>query len=153
MLNSIKTFFLKISLVYVALLTSVNVTGQINEEKFGKGNQVGVTVSSSDEQNSNQANHTLSGTGYFPDLAGASRFLGQASLGANYEEIEYVSQLGIANWIDEQMMLPHNSYMQKSQVILDEINSLIQQVHPGEVMDRPGEITSCLLYTSDAADE
>jgi len=130
------------------MLLAVQLSSQINEENFGNGNQVGVTVTSSDDQNTDQGAHTLSGTGYYPDLAGASRFLGQASIGANYEEIEYVTQLGISNWIDEQMTLPYTSYMQKSQTILDEINGMIQQVHPGEQMDKPGEITSFTFYDS-----
>jgi len=130
------------------MLLAVQLSSQINEENFGNGNQVGVTVTSGDDQNTDQGAHTLSGTGYYPDLAGASRFLGQASIGANYEEIEYVTQLGISNWIDEQMTLPYTSYMQKSQTILDEINGMIQQVHPGEQMDKPGEITSFTFYDS-----
>ncbi len=130
------------------MLLAVQLSSQINEENFGNGNQVGVTVTSGDDQNTDQGAHTLSGTGYYPDLAGASRFLGQASIGANYEEIEYVTQLGISNWIDEQMTLPYTSYMQKSQTILDEINGIIQQVHPGEQMDKPGEITSFTFYDS-----
>jgi hypothetical protein len=41
-----------------------------------------------------------------PTLAQASRFLAQASMGANRAQIDSVVSLGYANWLDEQMAMP-----------------------------------------------
>ncbi len=145
-----KSIFVAHLLVFASFSS---IYSQIYQDHFGTGNKVGVTVTSSDSNNSNEADHTLSGTGYFPDLEGASRLLAQASLGANYEEIENLTQVGIENWIEEQMSLSYVSYSQKAQTLLDEINLVIQQVHPGEEMDKPGEVTSMTFYKSILEDE
>jgi len=39
-------------------------------------------------------------------------------------------------------------YFEKIQKVLDEINAVIQKVHPGDEMDRPGEFTSIAFYKS-----
>jgi hypothetical protein len=36
--------------------------------------------------------------------------LASATFGASYEDIEYVSQIGVKAWIDEQMALPYETY-------------------------------------------
>jgi uncharacterized protein (DUF1800 family) len=135
-------------ILFIAVLVPSSVLSQIYQDHFGTGNSTGITVTSSDESNTNDGKKTLTGTGYFPDMAGASRFLAQASLGANYEEIEHVTSVGIENWIEEQMTMPIVPYIQKSQTILEEINQQIQQVHPGLEMDRLGEVSSITLYRS-----
>lgn len=132
--------------IYFLLLVALN--AQIYDTHFGRGNTVGVTVSSSSEQGADESKHTLNGTGYIPDMKGAARFLGQASIGATYEEIEYLTQLGIENWIDQQMEMPASSYVEKGLSLYEEVNQMIQTVHPNERMDRPGELTSFSLYNS-----
>lgn len=87
-------------------------TAQTYPDYFGKGHQVGLTVYSSDTTSVDSAQHTVSGTGEIPDLAGASRFLAQATLGYTYEDVEYVSQIGIDSWLDEQLVAPDTSYLQ-----------------------------------------
>ncbi len=134
------------TLVITLVFGSHHLFSQTYPDYFGAGHDLGVTISSSSEVEDNEASNTLSGTGYLPDLVGASRFLGQASLGANYDEIEYVTQIGVEAWIDEQMSLPYTSYRDKLDVLESEINQLIQTVHPGQVMDRPGEFTSFIFY-------
>jgi len=70
-----------------------------------------VTVTSSDDSSVNDtATHTISGFRLVPDLEGASRFLANATFGANYEDMQYVSQVGIKTWIDEQLALPYEKY-------------------------------------------
>lgn len=121
---------------------------QIYETHFGMGNTVGVTVTSSSEQGVDESRHTLNGTGYIPDLKGAARLLGQASIGSTYEEIEYLTQISIENWIDQQMAMPAIPYIDKALTLYDEVNQLIENVHPGQRTDRPGEISSFALYNS-----
>jgi len=73
-------------LLLLLLWISTYMQAQTYPDHFGAGNDVGLTVTSSPEQGTNASNHTLNGTGLLPDLEGASRFLGQATLGANYED-------------------------------------------------------------------
>ena len=135
-------------------LSFYDLYAQVYPDHFGTGNDVGVTISSSSEQGSNSAAHTLSGTGHFTDLNGASRFLGQAALGATYDEIDYVTQVGIDAWLDEQFAMSPNSYLSAYQTIYNEVNTLVQTVHPNEVADHSRDYTgfafynNCLLYTS-----
>ena len=126
---------------------------QTYNDHFGTGNTVGVKVSSSSENSSDEAKHTLNGTGYFPDLAGASRFLAQSSLGANYEEIEYVSTLGIENWIDEQMNMENVPYLEKYKTLYQEIIDYIGTVHPDPEVDRSREFLSFAFYTAALTDD
>jgi uncharacterized protein (DUF1800 family) len=44
------------------------------------------------------------------EASSASRFLGQASFGANSAEIEKIQSIGFATWIEEQFALPQNSH-------------------------------------------
>ncbi|MEL6192721.1 MAG: DUF1800 family protein, partial [Bacteroidota bacterium] len=83
-----------------------SLSAQLYEDHIGNGNNVGVQVTHSDSVSTEIGEYTLSGKELFPDLSAASRFLGQATLGHNWEEIEYVSEKGIEHWIDEQMNMP-----------------------------------------------
>ncbi len=103
---------LKTVLLSVCLCLPLTTYTQVYNDYFGGGHNIGVTVSSSDAQGGNDVgSNTLSGTDLIPDLIGASRFLSQASLGATYEDIEYVAQIGIESWIDEQINLAASSYL------------------------------------------
>ncbi len=144
----IKSFIEKCIYLFICLCIYQQSIAQIYEDKFGAGNTAGVKISTSSSQGDNEGNHTLNGTGYFPDLAGASRFLGQATLGATYEEIEYVTQIGVDKWIEEQMAMPHLSYFEKFELLATEVNQFIQTVHPGEVMDNPGELSGFVFWNA-----
>ncbi len=50
-----------------------------------------------------------------PTLPEASRFLTQATLGANYETIERVAQIGYDAWITEQIALPPSLHLPRNQ--------------------------------------
>lgn len=91
-------------LLFMGSISSVS--AQLYEDHIGNGNNVGVQVTHSDSVSTEIGEHTLSGKELFPDLAAASRFLGQASLGHSWEDIEYVSEKGVEQWIDEQMNMP-----------------------------------------------
>lgn len=119
---------------------------QVYPDYFGTGNDVGVTISSSTEEGTNTAAHTLNGTGYFPDLEGASRFLAQASFGGNYEEIEYVTQVGIDAWLEEQFAMTPIPYLTKYEAIYADATALINAVHPSEDVDRSRDYTGFAFY-------
>lgn len=79
---------------------------QNNPLVIGAGQLSGVTVTSSSSTNASSDENTLSDNGFLPNLTATSRFLGQATLGANYETIVAVADKGEENWLDEQMELP-----------------------------------------------
>jgi len=89
------------------------IEAQVYEDHFGTGNYIGVSVTGSDAQNNRDAINTLSGSDLFPDMAGSARFLSQASLGYNWENIEYVQTKGIVDWLEEQFSLPYTSFYDK----------------------------------------
>ena len=69
----------------------------------------------------------------------ASRFLSQASLGANPETIQHVANIGIEPWIDEQMALPHTSMLATLEEVFAEVIEwyFINGGDPEEVTVRP----------------
>jgi uncharacterized protein (DUF1800 family) len=73
---------------------------------LGQGNHEGIVIESSDETVEGQAINTLTETGYLPNMTAASRFLAQAGLGHNFEDIEGLAAQGIEDWIDAQMGMP-----------------------------------------------
>ena len=72
---------------------------------IGAGKFSDVVVTSSDAANSTTAENTIQDNGYLPNLTATSRFLGQSTLGANYETIVEVAQKGEENWLTEQFAL------------------------------------------------
>ena len=46
-------------------------------------------------------------------MEASSRFLAQATLGADLAEIEYAERLGFESWIDEQLALPASSHLEE----------------------------------------
>jgi len=112
-----KLFQPKGLLLGLLLLQAVASDCQIYEDYLGAGQEVGISVTTSPFASPDTSQYSISGTTNIPDLAGASRFLSQATLGANYEEIEHVASIGIEAWIDEQIALPVNSYMERYDTI------------------------------------
>ncbi len=100
----------KALLIFLVSSLSFPVFGQTYQDYLGAGNDVGITVTTSDNFDQNAGVNLINGTALIPDLYGASRFLSQASLGANYEDIELVSQIGIEQWLDDQLAMPASSY-------------------------------------------
>lgn len=72
---------------------------------LGIGNTEGITITSSNNSVVSGAT-TMSQSGFLPNHNKSSRFLSQATLGYNMEEIEKVNEIGIEDWIDEQINLP-----------------------------------------------
>lgn len=114
------------------LLGNQLLIAQTYNNHFGTGNNIGISISSSPTQGVDSAALTLNGTGFFTDLAGASRFLAQAGFGGTYEEIEYVSQVGIDAWLEEQFDKSSGSFLSTYQANYDEITAMIQPIHPDE---------------------
>jgi uncharacterized protein (DUF1800 family) len=73
---------------------------------FGNGNLNGASVTTSHNQGGSNGGKTLDGEGFLPNQVAASRFLAQATLGADYESIIAMSNATYAEWIDSQFLKP-----------------------------------------------
>lgn len=93
--------------VRIILLLLLFFQSAVDAQSFqiGQGNIAGVTVTTS-SQSTNSGISTIDENFFLPNHNKASRFLSQATLGYNYEEIENVLSMGIEDWLDEQMNLP-----------------------------------------------
>ena len=98
---------------------------QVYDDFLGAGQNIGISVSTSPFTSPDTSQYLVSGTTNLPDLAGASRFLAQATMGSNYEEIEYVSTIGINAWMDEQFALPVSSFMTRYDEIYAETQNIL----------------------------
>jgi len=87
------------------------------EDYIGAGHSKGIKVSSSSEktqfttQYSALATNTVNGEGLDAKLMEASRFLTQATLGADMKTIKKVAETDIENWLDQQLETPAESYL------------------------------------------
>jgi uncharacterized protein (DUF1800 family) len=82
---------------------------------------------------------TINGIGLEGKLAEASRFLSQATLGANLETIEYVADIGIEEWIEEQMALPPGQMLARLHEVYADVIEwyFLNGGNPDEVATRP----------------
>lgn len=85
---------------------------------IGAGHTNGFIITASD--NSSTADNTINGHGLMVDTFGASRFLAQTTLGANYKEIQRLSNIGLANWFEEQF----NMGIDSVQVVHDQLKQI-----------------------------
>ncbi len=69
---------------------------------LGQGNNGGMSVTSS----GTGGDKTFDGEGFLPNEIAASRFLAQATLGADLETILAVSQMSFPEWLDSQFVQP-----------------------------------------------
>ena len=79
---------------------------QVYTDYVGAGHTEGVTVSTSFNTAPTNADETINGNGLDIDEYATSRFLGYASLGADYETIIKVRDMGISDWLDAQFQTP-----------------------------------------------
>lgn len=91
---------------FSCLLLSSSTSAQVYNDYVGAGHFEGLTVSASSNYETSSANSTANGNGLGIDEKAAARFLGYASMGADYETIQAVANQGISNWVDAQFDLP-----------------------------------------------
>lgn len=103
---------------------------------FGNGHNVGISVSSSHENESNSNEDAIVGRGHFPDEKGASRFLAQATMGVNYEDIQNVASIGIENWLNSQFNMAPISFESEYKRIYDEARAMVtdNDIHKNEYL-------------------
>jgi len=130
---------------YVLLCFALGLTlnAQSYNDFIGNGHQIGISVSSSNESNASLANYTVAGDRRYTDEKGASRFLAQASMGGNYEDIQQIANMGIDDWLDLQFSMTPTSFKSEYSRIYDEV----QVITPLNTADR-NEYLSFAFYES-----
>jgi uncharacterized protein (DUF1800 family) len=89
------------------LVCPIEIQAQTGWQKTGAGSNISsMTTSSSSTANGTNAQNTIADNGFLPNLAATSRFLGQATLGVDYETIVSVASKGKETWLEEQFNLP-----------------------------------------------
>jgi len=121
-----------------AAFCTISLSAQI--DYIGAGNSQAVTITSSQSPDSHPADNTINGSGMDAKLMEASRFLTQAALGHNMDEVQRVTALGIENWIDEQLAMSPVYMSPRLEEIWDELyawnieyyTKMFQEQNPGE---------------------
>ncbi len=124
---------MKLYYIFIILITLlfINLSNQAQPytDYVGAGHFNGVTISTSSSSNNTNGINTVNASGVTLDLKSASRFLGQATMGYNFEDIEYLAQTGFNNWIDWQFTFPVHSYEVTEDDIFDTMESELQAIH------------------------
>ncbi|MFZ1676526.1 MAG: DUF1800 domain-containing protein [Saprospiraceae bacterium] len=86
---------------------------------------------------------TINGVGLEGPLMEASRFLSQATLGADLETIKKVANQGIENWINEQIDVPPSQTLETMKSVFAEIVEwyFLNDGDPEQVLTRPNWVT------------
>lgn len=85
---------------------AILVTAQSAPIMFGLGEQGQTIVTTSNTHNGTSGDRTLSSAGLLPNPNAASRFLSQAATGPTFEEILALSEMGLEDWLDAQLVMP-----------------------------------------------
>ncbi|MEM9931732.1 MAG: DUF1800 family protein, partial [Bacteroidota bacterium] len=99
--------YLKVLLLL--LIASGQALAQFDHLDFvGAGHDRSITVTTSSNSSGNTGTTTVDGFGVqnIEQLKDASRFLAQATFGADYATIDMTAAMGFAAWLDEQFALP-----------------------------------------------
>jgi len=110
-------------------LNTFTIYGQIYTDYLGAGHSNGITVTSSSNSSGTNGINTVNANGITIDFEAASRFLGQSSLGYDYEEIVGLAQTGIENWIDNEFNKPSQSFEYIEGNIYNTMVAEIQAIH------------------------
>ncbi|MBK8347806.1 MAG: DUF1800 domain-containing protein [Saprospiraceae bacterium] len=118
---------MKMIKIYTSIITiclvmySVYVQAQQNIDYIGAGHQLGVTVTASSSSGLSTPDKTVDGSGLDAPTYDASRLLGQATMGANMDDILAARDLGLQAWIDAQ-------FTQSPQQVLPEMTDIWSQI-------------------------
>lgn len=90
----------------------------------GEGEDVMVTTSSDHHhpvwEKTASGDRTIDGAGMDGDLMEASRFLSQATLGADVQLIEEIAEMGIEAWLEDQLNQPSIDFLEETERIHEE---------------------------------
>lgn len=100
------------------------VIAQQYKDYIGAGNNIGITVTASSSTGASTPAKTLDGSGLDAATYDASRFLGQATFGADIELINDVKEMGYEAWINDQFTKSPQTILPVMNTIWDEIYEL-----------------------------
>ena len=113
-------FKINVSILFYCMIAG-NLLAQPYMDYIGGGHNKGITITASSSSGASTAQKTMDGSGMNDNLMAASRFLGQATLGANSSAINSALNMGFEPWIDDQFTkAPTN--------ILPTMNSIWSQI-------------------------
>lgn len=107
-------------LISVAIWLNFWVSAQ-NNNYIGAGNDDNITVTASSFQGESTPGKTIDGSGLNDPYFAASRFLGQSTLGADYDDILTVKNMGFENWIDDQFTKTPTFILPKMEAVWDQV--------------------------------
>lgn len=123
--------------LFLALLPSLAFAQQADDH-FGAGRVNGVVVSTSSQSNGSSGQATINGFGLDQHLKDASRLLGQATMGYDYDDIEALAGMNEADWIDAQMAMPLVSFKDTTEMIWDHfVQEYIDQWGEDQIVGEP----------------
>ncbi len=135
-----KLYFLSITLFYFTLQAQDQSPGHLGGNP---DHQIVVTTSSAQHRQGWQemasGDKTVNGAGLEGQLMDASRFLAQATLGADRQEIDKVLDMGMEAWMEEQFVMEPTLYLTTLQDLYSGIytNYLDEGGDPDEFRCRP----------------
>jgi len=133
---------MKILLTFISLIAfSFSCISQTYPDHIGAGHETGVTIYVSDENSSDLNTHVISGAERVTDFEAASRFLGQASFGSNYNDIITLANSGITQWIDNQLAMSVTENFHTKYVTI--FNEIAPQLGPNSTI----ELDEFLIYS------
>ena len=91
--------------ILIVLWQVLHLLGQPDTLIIGYGAHTGVSVMGSSSTPPGSPENTLNQVGFLPNENAASRFLGQATIGYDYADISDVTQMGIEDWIENQLTM------------------------------------------------
>jgi len=114
----------KIFIFIVALVTYVGGNTQGYTDFIGAGHTDGITVSSSSDIQGSESINSLNGSGMDFDKMDASRFLAQATLGYNMDDINSLAGNSYEEWINQQIQITPSNYLETLEDVWNEVLAL-----------------------------
>ena len=116
----------------IIVLGFISLHGQLYDDYLGAGHDMGITVQSSSNFGTAQAQNTINGSGLDGRKMAASRFLFQAGFGASMDDIESLAEnLDYEAWIDQQMNLPTTLLLPRLWDVNTRSMDLFEMENPG----------------------
>ena len=107
-----------------SLITYHSITAQPYKDYIGAGHHSGISVTASSNNGSATAVKTIDGSGMNDRLMQVSRFMSQATLGANNSQINSAMTMGYENWINDQFTKSPTLVLPKMNTIWNQIVTL-----------------------------
>ena len=144
-------FKINVSILFYCMIAG-NLLAQPYMDYIGGGHNKGITITASSSSGASTAQKTMDGSGMNDNLMAASRFLGQATLGANSSAINSALNMGFEPWIDDQFTKAPTNILPTMNSIWSQIETLAPEAFGPYALHFNyawWQVNmTCLLYTS-----